>query len=230
MLKLYQKDMVNGMEITGTMTHDTICTPCLKGKQNWDPIPHKFTVENPWILHRTYSDVCSPMPTQSWTGQSYFMTYINRYSYHVVVKLLMSQNEVFGQMKAYIECAETISGERMNPFRSDGGGEYSLKEFTAYLTLKGIHKKMNAYMPQENGVSEQMNCTLVESAWAMLKEVSLLNIYWGDAILHAAHILNQVPTQPIHGNVMLYKQFTGNKLSITHLQVFGCKVHVHICT
>ena len=190
-LKLYEKEMVNGMEITGTTTHDTICTPCLEGKQSRDPIPHKSTVENPRILHRTYLDVCGPMPTQSRTGHSYFVTYIDGYSHHVVVKLLKSKDEVYGQMKAYIERAETITGERVNLFRSDGGGEYGSNEFAAYLTLKGIHhEKINAYTPQENGVSEQMNRTLVESAWAMLKDAGLPNTYWGDAILHAAYILN----------------------------------------
>ena len=217
------------MEITGTMTHNTICTPCFEGKQSWDPIPHKSIVENPRILHQTYLGICGPIPTQSQTAHLYFVTYINRYSHHIVVKLLKSKDEVFGQMKAYIECAETITGERANLFRSDGGGEYGSKEFAAYLTLKGIHhEKMNAYTPQENSVSERMNRTLVESAWAMLKDAGLPNTYWGDAILHAVYILNRVLTWAIHGNIMPYERFTGNKLSIAHLRVFGCKAHVHV--
>ena len=62
---------------------------------------------------------------------------------------------------------------------------------------KGIHhKKTNAYTPQENGVSEQMNHTLVESTWSMLHDASLTVSYWGDAILYMAHmyvhILKQV--------------------------------------
>ena len=54
-------------------------------------------------------------------------------------------------MRAYLEHAETVTGERPNLFRSDGGGEYGSKEFEAYFKSKGIHhKKMNAYTPQEN--------------------------------------------------------------------------------
>ncbi|KIK91777.1 hypothetical protein PAXRUDRAFT_148724, partial [Paxillus rubicundulus Ve08.2h10] len=80
-LKLSQKDMVSRMEITGPMTHNGVCKACLEGKQHREPIPQKSMVEDPRILHWTYSDVCGPMQTQAWTGHSYFVTYINGYSH-----------------------------------------------------------------------------------------------------------------------------------------------------
>ena len=55
------------------------------------------------------------------------MTYINGHSHHVVVKLLKSKDKVFGQTKAYIECAETVTGKHADFFRSGGGGEYGSK-------------------------------------------------------------------------------------------------------
>ena len=79
--------------------------------------------------------------------------------------------------------------------RSDGGGEYTSKAFKAYLESKGIyHEKTNAYTPQENGMVEWMNYTLVESTQAMLYDVELPNSYWADAVEYAAHICNSVPT------------------------------------
>ena len=169
------------------------------------------------------------MQTKARTGHSYFVTYINGFSHHVVVKLIKSKDKVHDQTKAYLEHAETVTGERANLFRSDRGGEYSSKAFEAYLASKGVHhEKTNAYTPQENGVSERMNRTLVKSARSMLRDADLPDSYWGDAIFYAAHILNRVPTRAVHGNATPYELFTGNKPSVAHLRIFGCRAHVHV--
>ena len=157
------------------------------------------------------------------------MTFINGYLHHIVVKLLKLKDKVYEEMRAYLEHAETVTGEHPNLLGSDGGGEYGSKEFEAYFKSKGIHhEKMNAYTPQENGVSKHMNRTLMESAHSMLRNASLPDMYWGYTILHAAHILNQLLTCAVNGNTTLYECFTGNKPSVVYLWIFGCKVHVHI--
>jgi transposase InsO family protein len=228
--KLLQKDMVNGIKVIGPRTHNkAVCQPCLDGKQHRDPIPKKSDVENPKVLHRTYSDVCGPMETTARTGSRYFVTFIDAYSHHLVVKLVKTKDETFELTKAYFERSSTETGERPNYFRSDGGGEYGSKKFSSYLESKGIHhEKTNAYTPQENGVAERMNRTLVEMARSMLQDAGLPDTYWGDAILYSAHILNRVPTRAIDGNITPHEAFTGNKPSVSHLRVFGCKAHVHI--
>ncbi|KIK15365.1 hypothetical protein PISMIDRAFT_115244, partial [Pisolithus microcarpus 441] len=107
-------------------------------------------------------------------------------------------------------------------------------EFKQYLKSKGVHhEKTNAYTPQENGMSEQMNHTLVESARAMLSDHSLPtaglpNKYWGDAILHVAHLQNHLPTRALEWHETLFKAYTGNKPSLSHLRIFRCEAHVHV--
>lgn len=127
------------------------CDACLKGKQHQNVIPAESTTRSPGVLYRTYSDVCGPMETTARTGHRYFVTFIDA--------------------KDYFTRSEVETGERPNTFRSDGGGEYCSQEFSAYLKSKGIHhEKTNAYTPQENGVAERMNRTLVETARAMLHD------------------------------------------------------------
>lgn len=82
--------------------------------------------------------------------------------------------------------------------------------------------------PQENGVAEQMNRTIVECARAMLNDAGLPNKYWGDAVLHAAHIINRLPTKSLESKSTPYEAYTGNKPSVAHLRVFGCTAHAHI--
>ena len=116
----------------------------------------------------------------------------------------------------------------METLRSNGGGEYGSKAFKAYLESKGIrHEKTNAYTPQENGVAEQMNCTLVESARAMLHDAGLPNSYWADAVEYAAHICNSVPTRALSGSTP-YEAWCGNSPDVSRFRIFGCKAFVHV--
>ena len=131
--------------------------------------------------------------------------------------------------KEYLERAETDTGERANYYRSDGGREYGSTALQDYFKSKGIHHEMtNAYTLQENGVSKRMNRMLVEMARAMLSDTGLPNAYWGDAILYTTHVLNRVPTRTITESLTPHEVFTGNKLSIAHLRIFGCKAHIHV--
>ena len=68
------------------------------------------------------------------------------------------------EKQATNECKESIA-----TLRTDNGGEYLSKQFQNFLRSKGItHETTNPYTPEQNGVAERMNRTLVESAKAML--------------------------------------------------------------
>jgi len=69
---------------------------------------------------------------------------------------------------------------------------------------------------------------LVEMARAMLSDTGLPNAYWGDTIIYAMHVLNRIPTRAIAESLTLHEAFTGNKLSVVHLRIFGCKAHIHV--
>ena len=205
------------------------CVPCLEGKQHHAIIPMESKVKNPRVLHRTYSDVCGPMEMTVQRGYRYFMMFIDGYSHRLVVKLIKTKSEVPKLIKEYLERAKTETGERANYFRSDGGGEYGSTSLQDYFKSKGIHHEMtNPYTPQENSVSEWMNRMLLEMARAMLSDAGLPNTYWGDAILYATHILNCVPTRALDEDLTLHEVFTGNKPSVAHLRIFGCKAHIHV--
>ena len=131
--------------------------------------------------------------------------------------------------KEYLERAKTETGKWANYFRSDRGGEYGSTSLQDYFKSKGVHHEMmNPYTPQENGISKRMNRMLVEMARAMLSDAGLPNAYWGDAILYTMHILNHVPMRALDEDLTPHEVFTGNKLSVAHLRIFGCKVHVHV--
>ena len=66
------------------------------------------------------------------------------------------------------------TGLKIKTLRTDGGGEYTSAKFENFLKQKGIRHEISApYSPQQNGVAEQMNRTLVESARSMLLVLEL---------------------------------------------------------
>ena len=66
-------------------------------------IPSESNVESPRVLHRTYSNVCGPMEMTARRGHHYFVTFIDGYSHHLIVKLIKFKNEVPKLTKEYLE-------------------------------------------------------------------------------------------------------------------------------
>ena len=57
---------------------------------------------------------------------------------------------------------EKSSGRHINTLRFDNGGEYTSSDFDSYLTKSGMkHELTTPYTPQQNGVAERLNHTLI---------------------------------------------------------------------
>lgn len=107
-------------------------------------------------------------------------------------------------------------------------GEFVKQEFDAYLSKHGIqHQKTVPYTPQQNGVAERKNKTLVEMARCMLYSKGLHKKFWAEAICCANFILNTVPTKVVK-NVTPKEKWNGRNLDISNFKVFGCECWAHI--
>ena len=68
----------------------------------------------------------------------------------------------------------------LKSLRTDNGGEYISTEFKEYLKLRGIHHELTVpYTPEQNGVAERLNRTLMEAAQSMIFHARLNSNYWG---------------------------------------------------
>jgi hypothetical protein len=84
---------------------------------------------------------------------------------------------------------------------------------------------MVPYSPQQNGVVERRNATIVGAARSMLKVKGLPNQFWGEAVLTAVYILNRTPTKSVEGAIP-FDVWYGRKPSVHHFRTFGCIVYV----
>ncbi|CAB4035877.1 Retrovirus-related Pol poly from transposon TNT 1-94 [Paramuricea clavata] len=123
---------------------------------------------------------------------------------------------------------ETSTGRRLKVFRTDNGGEYTSTEFENYLKKEGItHQLTVPKTPEQNGVAERMNRTLVESVRSMLADAQLPHRFWAKMLSAAAYIGNRSLSTPVKGNTP-FEAWTGQKPNVNHLRVFGCEAYAHV--
>ena len=102
-------------------------------------------------------------------GGRYFLTFIDDFSRKVWVYVLKSKRKVFGKFVEWKALVERQSEHKIKVFKSDNGGEYTLKRFDEFLCIHGIARHSLApYILQQNGMAERASCTIVEMAGAMI--------------------------------------------------------------
>ena len=90
------------------------------------------------------------------------------------IEVLRTKREAFAFFKKVKAAAETRSGCKLLAFRSDRGGEFNSTAFVEYCNELSIKHFMTApYTPQQNGVVERRNQTVVEMARCMLKSMAM---------------------------------------------------------
>ncbi len=121
------------------------------------------------------------------------------------------------------------TGSSIGALRSDNGGEYLSTEFVNYLKSKGIQHELTVpNAPEQNGVSERINRTLMESARSMLSHAGLQNNFWAEAVATAAYVRNRSPASTLSEGVTPYQKWYGHKPNLEHLRVFGCTAYAHV--
>ncbi|GJS29278.1 retrovirus-related pol polyprotein from transposon TNT 1-94 [Tanacetum coccineum] len=100
------------------------------------------------------------------------------------------------------------------------------KDVIEFCGSKGIKREYsNARTPQQNGVAERKNRTLIEAAKIMLADSFLPNTFWAQAVSTACYVLNRVLLTQPH-NKTPYELITGKIPIISYIRPFGCHVTI----
>ena len=147
------------------------------------------------------------------------------------VYFLKSKDQTLSKFKEYVSLMEkqTGLGERhVIVVRSDNGGEYTSSGFASYCAEKGIvHQFTNPYCPEQNGIAERLNRTIVESARSMIHHAKLPIQFWAEAVNTAVCSHNRSPTAALKDRT-LFECYFSKKLDISNLRVFGCVCYQHV--
>src|ERR1044071_860365 len=211
--------MVNGLPKIGEIE---VCEGCVYGKQAKGSFPSGKAWRASEVLGLLHADLCGPMQTESMGGSRYFLLITDDQSRMSWVYFLKAKSEAFENFKKFKTLMGNQSGKKVKALRTDRGGEFLSKEFTEYCEEAGIKRELTApYTPEQNGVAERKNRTVVEMARSMLKAKGMPNEFWCEAVATAVYVLNISPTRAVEGKTP-YEAWKGNKPSIDHLRVFGC--------
>jgi hypothetical protein len=83
------------------------------------------------------------------------------------------------------------------------------------------------YTPQQNGVAERKNLTLMNIKRSLLREKCLSNLFWVEVVACSVYLLNRSPTTSVKMKVP-QEAWSGTKLNVVHLRTFGCIAFAHI--
>lgn len=202
------------------------CETCVLGKHAREPFGESSS-KSQRALELVHTDVCGPMKEGSLLSSKYFVTFIDDFSRRVVVFCIEKKSDVYEVFKQFKSQSETETGLKLKTLRSDNGKEFCNDAMKTYLREAGIqHQTTAPYTPEQNGVSERMNRTLVEKASCMMFDAKLPLKFWAQAIVTAAYIINRIPTRSCKKSPEEIWSMKPQDLS--HLRVFGCRAMMHI--
>ncbi|KAE9224632.1 hypothetical protein PF002_g14635 [Phytophthora fragariae] len=185
--------MADGVPRVADAPSDHVCAGCCMGKMredNFSRSPEK-TVKSAGVLDLIHSDVMGPMQTKTPGGCTYAVTFIDDFSRHVTVYFMKKKSKVLEKFKMFKADMENATGRKIKRLRSDNGGEYTGRLFKEYLSKQGIrHEKTVPYTPQQNGLAECMNRSLVEMARCMLYHEGIDKKWWAEAVNTSARNLS----------------------------------------
>ncbi|GKC56678.1 retrovirus-related pol polyprotein from transposon TNT 1-94, partial [Tanacetum coccineum] len=186
------------------------------------------------LLELIHTDICGSF-LSGISGHKSFITFIDDYSRYMYLFLINEKSESLEMFKTFKAEVENQLDRKIKVVRSDRGGEYYGRHTDvgqapgSFFDFCKDHGIINQYTmsgtPQQNGVAERRNRTLMDMVRSMLANSNLPEFLWTEALKTAVHILNRVPSKSVPKTP--YEIWTGRKPSLRYLQGyrFYCPSH-----
>ena len=171
-------------------------------------------------------DLFGPTNVCSLNGKRYCLVVTDDYSRFSWVFFLRSKDETSEILKSYITEVENQADKKVKVIRCDNGTEFKNRVMDEFCKEKGIKREFSvARTPQQNGVAERKNRTLIEAAITMLVDSKLPISFWAEAVGTACYIQNRVLVTKPHRKTP-YELFFGRTPSLSFMRPFGCHVTI----
>ena len=184
---LNQADVVrNAPEKVGE--RDDVCNVGALIKITKTPVPRVVETQAEEKLERVFTDVVGTIRVESLSGFRFCIVFADQYTKFVSVDLLKAKSEALAGMKKFV-----LSVGTPKRLKQDNAKEFLSEQFKTYCLEAGIlQEKTVPEPPQQNGLAEMCNRTLLEMARCLLIDSGLPKMMWAAAILKAARIKNLV--------------------------------------
>jgi transposase InsO family protein len=160
-----------------------VCSACVAGKQLGKNHPAKSVISTTRPLELLHLDLFGPSTYDTLGGRRYGLVIMDDYSRYTWVFLLKSKDETHKFFTKFDKQAEWTFEEVIKTIRTDNGSELKNYAMEDFMGEEGIKHEFSAlYTPQQNGVVERKNRTIIEMARTMLDEFKSPHNFWGEAI------------------------------------------------
>jgi transposase InsO family protein len=168
-------------------------------------------------LELVHGDLCGPMTPATPKGRRYFLLLIDDLSRYMSVVVLGSKGEAADAIRRAQAAAKAECGRKLRVLRTDNGGKFMAAEFTSYCADEDVQRHYSvSYSPQQNGMVERHNQTIVGMVRTLLKQRGMSVVFWGETVVTAVYILNRSPTKALNGRTS-YEARHGRKPAVSHL-------------
>ncbi|WVZ55842.1 hypothetical protein U9M48_006450 [Paspalum notatum var. saurae] len=224
--KVVKKGMVTGVKDV-TFEKDKLCSACQAGKQVASHHPMKTCVSTSKALQLLHMDLFGPTTYESIGGNLYCLVIVDDFTRYTWTLFLGDKSETPDKFKIFAKRAQREFGLNIVKVRSDNGSEFKNYKVDDWCDEEGIKHEFSAtYTPQQNGVVERKNKTLITLARAMLDDYGTSEDFWAEAINTACHASNRVYLHRLLGKTP-YELLIGRKPNISYFRVFGCKCFIY---
>ncbi|GJS46604.1 putative ribonuclease H-like domain-containing protein [Tanacetum coccineum] len=215
--KLVKGNLVRGLP-SKIFQNDHTCVACQKGKQHKASCKAKTVSSISHSLQLLHMDLFGPTSVRSLNHKTYCLVITDDFSRFSWVFFLRTKDETSAILKDFIRQIENQLNQKVKTIRCDNGTEFKNKDVIEFCGSKGIKREYsNARTPQQNGVAERKNRTLIEAARTMLADSFLPNTFWAEAVSTACYVLNRVLVTKPH-NKTPYELLTDQAKEIQHLK------------
>ncbi|GJX84747.1 retrovirus-related pol polyprotein from transposon TNT 1-94 [Tanacetum coccineum] len=200
---------------------DHLCSACAMGKSKKKPHKPKSEDTNQEKLYLLHMDLCRPMRVASVNGKKYILVIVDDYSRFTCVKFLMSKDEAPDFIIKFLKMIQVRLKVTVRRIRTDNGTEFVNQTLREYYEKIGIsHETSVARSPQQNGVVERRNRTLIEAARTMLIYAKALLFLWAEAVATACYTQNRSIVRLHHGKTP-YELLHDKPPDLSFFHVFG---------
>nr|GFA61162.1 putative ribonuclease H-like domain-containing protein [Tanacetum cinerariifolium] len=210
--KLVKGNLVRGLPSKG-FTNENPCVACKKGKQYRASCKSKTVSSVDQPLFRLHMDVFGPTFVKSLSKKSYCLVITDDYSRFSWVFFLATKDETASVLKTFIVGLENLLSLKVKIIRCDNETEFKNADLNQFCRLKGIKREFSVpRTPQQNGIAERKNRTLIEAARTLLADLLLPILFWAEAVNTACYVQNRVLVTKPHNKTpyeLLHGKFQG---------------------
>ncbi|GKD11564.1 retrovirus-related pol polyprotein from transposon TNT 1-94, partial [Tanacetum coccineum] len=178
-------------------------------------------------LHLLHMDLFRPVTPRSINHEKYTLIIVDEYSRYTWVYILKKKSQAPETIMSFIKRVENQNDIKVKQLRTDNGTEFKNSILVKFYDEKRISQNFSSpYTPEQNGVSERKNRTLIEAARTMLSGSVFSKQYLTKAVATACYTQNRSTIVKIHLKTP-YEIFRKRIPNINFLHVFGCPVYIY---